>query len=112
MNFKKYIKAEQKIISSDLTHNEKTLMQCLIIMANKFGKGDDFFYLTDKDILKCLGLSIKSNNTVRKARNKLIELGYISFKAGKSGSNSKYYINWDNIIGNEPIIQIDEEETF
>ena len=112
MNFKKYIKAEQKIISSDLTHNEKTLMQCLIIMANKFGKGDDYFYLTNEEILKCLGLSTESSKTIRASRNKLIELGYITYKAGKSGSKSKYYINWDNIIGDEPIIQIDEEETF
>lgn len=112
MNFKKYIKAEQKIISSDLTHNEKTLMQCLIIMANKFGKGDDYFYLTNEEILKCLGLSIESSKTMRAARKNLIELEYITFKSGKSGSKSKYYINWDNIIGEEPIIQIDEEETF
>lgn len=111
MDLKKYIKAEQKIISSDLNIYEKSLMQYLIIKANQFVRGEDgdIFKLVDSEILKGMGLSEKSNNTLRKARNNLIEHGYITFNPIRSGSKSEYTINWYNIIGKEPIHKINEE---
>lgn len=106
---RKYIKAQQKIDESDLDHYQKCLMNCLIIKSNRFGKGEDAFYLTNEDILKGIGLSSESKKTLKKARDKLISFGYIEYERGYEGNKSKYMINWNNIIGDEPIIQIDEE---
>ena len=112
---RKYIKAQQTIDKSDLNIFEKALMNCLIIKANYLCKDTykkDLFGLTNEDILKGVGLSSESKKTIKKARDKLISLGYIEYKRGYKGTKSEYSINWNNIIGNEPIIQIDEEETF
>lgn len=116
MDIKKYIVAQQKIDFSDLNIYEKALMNCLIIKANYYGKGEngDVMYLKNSDILKGVGLSDSSNKTIKHARDKLIELGYIDYKRGYQGNKSEYIVNWDNIIGNykEPIIEVNDEETF
>ena len=104
------IKAQQKIYESNLDFLQKAIMNCLIIKA--FGNCEDVIYLSNEDILKGIGLSVTSTKSLRNARNKLVSLGYIEYERGYEGNKSKYMINWNNIIGNEPIIQIDEEETY
>ena len=98
---KKYIRAQQKIDASDLNIYEKALMNYLIINANYFGNCEDGdkLYLTNKDILKGVGLSDSSKNTIKTARDKLVSLGYIEYKRGYQGNKSEYSINWGTITG-------------
>jgi hypothetical protein len=98
MDIIKLIKAQQKIYELDIDSNAKSLAMLFTVKANQFGRGDDEFYLTDKDIKTFLGFSLKTNHTLINARKVLIDKGMINYTKGKKGVKSTYKVNWDKII--------------
>lgn len=97
MDITKLIKAQQKIYDLDIDSNAKTLVQLLTVKANQYG-GDDEFFLSDQRINKLLGIGEKSKHKVIEARKVLVEKGLIEYTKGNNGVQSKYKVNWDNII--------------
>lgn len=100
MDIKKYIKAQQRIYDLDIDSNAKLLATLLTVKANQFGRGENEFYLTDKDIKTFLGFSLKSNHTLINARKVLVDNGMIEYTKGKKGVKSTYRVNWNKIINN------------
>lgn len=98
MDIIKLIKAQQKIYELDIDSNAKSLAILLTVKANQFGRGENEFYLTDKDIKTFLGFSLKTNHTLINARKVLVDNGMIEYTKGKKGVKSTYRVNWNKII--------------
>lgn len=99
MDIKVLIKAQQMIYDLDLDSNAKSLAMLLSVKANQFVKEE--FYLTDKEIMKFLG--IKDKHRLINARKVLIEKGFIEYEKGNNikKTKTKYKVNWDKIINNK-----------
>lgn len=79
------------IWDAELEMNERYMLLYLLDCENRFNKKDEWFGLTDQDLIDT-GFG-RDKVILRKTRNSLIEKGWISFKKGAFDKKSQYKIN-------------------
>lgn len=98
-----------------LNYNEKHFLLFIIDKANRFGKDEEGFTLTDSEFIK-QGFG-RDKAIIRKARQRLVDLGLIEYTKGHTGKGSTYLLKWDNIWNlptteeKEPIDEPKEENS-